>query len=98
MFIYMYMLNKTNKYQINAKMYGKIFFIFFIFEQKIISQNKKEKMQNDNYFTQWAKGCKMEKECAKSKTNSGPAQVNLLQPPALFQTENARFTMSNTNS
>ena len=33
-FVYMYMLNKTNKCQINAKMYGKIFLIFFIFEQK----------------------------------------------------------------
>ena len=35
---------------------GKIFFIFFIFEQKIISQNQKEKIKNDKNNTQWAKG------------------------------------------
>ena len=34
----------------------KIFLIFFIFEQKIISQNQKEKRKNDQYITQWAKG------------------------------------------
>ena len=52
----MYKLNKINKCQINAKMGEKIFFIFFIFEQKIISQNQKEKIKNDQYITQWAKG------------------------------------------
>ena len=39
----MYMLNKTNKCQINAKKDGKIFLEFFIFVQKIWSQNQKRK-------------------------------------------------------
>ena len=81
----MYMLNKTNKCQINAKMCGKIFLIFFIFEQKILSQNQKEKVKNDKYFTQWARGVQNEKMGAKSKTDSGPAQASHLQPSALFE-------------
>ena len=69
----MYMLSKTNKYQINAKMYEKIFLIFLIFEQKIISQNKKEKMQNDNYFTQWAKGVQNGKRVCKEQNQLRPS-------------------------
>ena len=61
---------------------GKIFLEFFIFVQKIWSQNQKRKMQNDNYFTQWARGVQMEKRGVNSKTDSGPAQASHLLPPA----------------
>ena len=45
------MLNKTNKWQINVKKCGKIFLVFFMFEQKMLSQNQKEKCKNNKYFT-----------------------------------------------
>ena len=48
-------------------MYGKIFFIFFIFEQKIISQTQKQKTKHDQNITQWARGCIQQKGGVKNK-------------------------------
>ena len=66
--------------------------MFFMFEQKIISQNQKEKCKNNKYFTQWARGYKLKKGGAKSRTGPGPAQASHLQPSALFEQPKTRIS------
>ena len=92
------MLKKTNKCQINAKMGGKIFLIFFIFEQKIISHNQKEKIINDQNITQWVRGVQMEKRGASSKLTQAQPKPALSSTFSNIQTEKCAFPSPSTIS
>ena len=97
-FIYIHILNKTNKCQINAKKGGKIFLEFFMFEQKIISQKQKEKCKIINISHNGPGGCKWKKGLQKvSCLRPSPSQL-CLQPPATFEQQKTRVSLLHSNS
>ena len=63
---------------------------FFIFLQKITNQNQKEKIKNDKYIMQWAKGVQIEKRGAKSRLTQAQPKSTLSSTSSQIQTKNAR--------